>query len=104
VLADITCDSDGKIARLDISTRRDGRVSRIERYKNGLLASAEEDSDGDGAIDKWETYDGDRLSMVAFDTLHRGRPDRRLVYGPNGTAQVEVDPDGTGRFSPAPSR
>ena len=45
------------------------------------LARAEEDSDGDGEIDKWETYDGERLASVAFDTTHRGTPDRRLVYG-----------------------
>ena len=29
---------------------------------------AEEDTDGDGKMDKWETYDGDRLASVAFDT------------------------------------
>ena len=33
-------------------------------------------------------------TSVAFDTTHRGTPDRRLVYGSHGTARVEVDPSG----------
>ena len=57
---------------------------------------AEEDSDGDGKMDKWETYDGDRLASVAFDTTHRGTPDRRLIYGADGTrAPRSRSPNGT---------
>jgi hypothetical protein len=36
------------------------------------VVAPEEDSDEDGKIDKLETYDGDRLASVAFDTQHRG--------------------------------
>jgi hypothetical protein len=90
------------VTRIEISTRRDGTISRTERYEHGVLSTAEEDTDGDGAIDKWETYDGARLAIVAFDTRHRGKPDRRLVYAANGDARVEVDADGSGRFTPAP--
>jgi hypothetical protein len=38
------------------------------------------------------------MASVAFDTTHRGTPDRRLVYGSHGTARVEVDPSGDGHF------
>jgi hypothetical protein len=89
---------DGAVVRIDVSTRRDGKVSRVEHYQNAVLASAEEDSDGDGAFDKWETYQGDRLATVAFDTAHRGKPNRRLVYSVDGTVRVEVDRDGSGTF------
>jgi hypothetical protein len=89
---------DGTVLRIEVSTRRDGKVSRIEHFEKERLVTAEEDSDGDGKMDKWETYDGERLASVAFDTTHRGTPDRRLVYGASGTARLEVDPDGTGRF------
>ena len=92
---------DGSVARIDVSTRRDGKVTRIEHYDHETLVAAEEDSDEDGRIDKWETYDGNRLASVAFDTLHRGTPDRRLVYGSDGTARMEVDPNGDGHFVPA---
>jgi hypothetical protein len=89
---------DGSIVRIDVSTRRDGKANRTEHYKNDILVSAEEDSDEDGQIDKWETYDGERLAMVAFDTMHRGKPDRRLIYGPNGSARLEIDRTGDGNF------
>jgi hypothetical protein len=90
--------ADGSTARVEVSTRHDGKVNRVEHYVNGVLSAAEEDGDGDGKIDKWETYEGDHISSVAFDMTHRGTPDRRLIYGPNGTARVEVDPNGTGQF------
>jgi hypothetical protein len=89
---------DGSIERIEISTRRDGKISRVEHYQHDSLASAEEDSDGDGRFDKWETYDGTRLASVAFDTQHRGTPDRRLVYGADGSVRLEVDAKGDGHF------
>jgi hypothetical protein len=93
--------------RVEVSAKRDGKISRVEHYQKGVLVSAEEDGDGDGKMDKWEVYDGDRLASIAFDTTHRGTPDRRLIYGPNGTARLEVDPKGTGQFvavEPLPAR
>ena len=98
---------DQSVSRLEISTRGDGKVTRIERFDHGHLMAAEEDTDADGRIDKWEIYAGDRLTSVAFDTRHRGAPDRRLVYDANGTARVEIDPDLTGHFvaaNPATAR
>ena len=89
---------DGATDRVEISTRKDGKVSRTEHYVRNALTAAEEDSDGDGVIDKWETYDSGRLASVAFDTRHRGKPDRRLVYLTTGGVRVEVDPSGDGRF------
>src|SRR4051812_47801172 len=91
--------ADGSIARVDISVKHDGKVSRVEHYEKGVLVSAEEDGDGDGRMDKWETYQGDHLSSIAFDTTHRGTPDRRLIYGANGQARLEVDPKGSGQFT-----
>ena len=94
------CDADGRIAThrdLD-APRRQGRPHRALRQRR--VTRAEEDTDGDGKIDKWETYDGERLASVAFDTTHRGTPDRRLVYGADGTRAIEVDPKGDGTFVP----
>jgi hypothetical protein len=92
---------DGKIVRLDVSVRRDGKVTRTEYYASDVLMRAEEDADGDGRVDKWETFEAGRLVSVAFDTAHRGTPDRRLVYAADGTSRMEVDPRGDGQFSPA---
>jgi hypothetical protein len=80
------------------------RIVRVEFYERGALARVEEDTDGDGRIDKWETYGpGGGLAAVAFDAARRGRPDRRLVYLPGGATRLEVDPDGSGVFRPAPA-
>jgi hypothetical protein len=89
----------GSADRIEISTRRDGKVSRTEYYDGAHLVRAEEDVDGDGRIDKWESYERDHLAAVAFDTTHRGTPDRRLVYGVNGSARLEVDLAGDGHFT-----
>ena len=96
--------ADGSIGRIEVSARRDGKISRVEHYQNNVLVSVEEDDDDDGRMDKWETYEGDHLASIAFDTTHRGTPDRRLIYGPNGTARLEVDPKGTGQFVAASSK
>jgi hypothetical protein len=89
---------DGSIDRIEVSAKRDGKISRVEHYMKNVLVSVEEDADGDGKMDKWETYDGARLASIAFDTAHRGTPDRRLIYGADGSARLEVDAKGTGEF------
>jgi hypothetical protein len=70
-------------------------VTRRERYVRGVLASVEEDTDDDGRVDKWETYDAGRLSRVDLDLTGRGTPSRRLVYAPDGTTRVEPVPGAT---------
>jgi len=40
----------GQVARVEMSTRRDGIVSRTEFFEAGRLARVEEDSDGDGKL------------------------------------------------------
>jgi hypothetical protein len=92
---------EGALDRIEVSTRRDGAISRVEHYSGDRLTRAEEDTDGDGRMDKWETYEGDRLAVVAFDTRHRGAPDRRLTYGADGSTRLEIDAAGNGQFAPA---
>ena len=88
----------GAVVRIETSTTRDRKPNRFEYYADNVLTHAEEDTDGDGRIDKWETYDGGRLASVAFDTRHRGTADRRLVYAKDGSARMEIDNTGTGEF------
>jgi hypothetical protein len=65
------------------------------------MTRAEEDTTGDGKVDKWETYAAGTLSVLALDTLGTGRPDRRLVYGPDGRFErEETDATGPGHFKP----
>jgi hypothetical protein len=95
---------DKTIEHIERSTRHDGKVSRWEYFdETGSLARIEEDTDGDGKVNKWETYKDGALSMMALDTQGRGKPDRRLIYRPDGTLdRIETDPTGSGQFSPLP--
>jgi hypothetical protein len=101
--------AEGELRRIETSTRRDGRFDRVEFYERGVLARGEEDLDGNGQPDKWETYRHEPdaapgepsyvITSVAFDDAGRGTPQRRFVYGRNGQVmRVEIDPDGDGQF------
>ena len=95
----------GDISRIEVSTQRDGRFNRVEFYEAGLLVHSEEDTNGDGRADKWETYRPNvdagpneppyAIASVAFDDSGRGRPERRVIYGKGGEpGRVEVNPAG----------
>jgi hypothetical protein len=87
--------------RIERATRFDGRVSRREFFEGAAMVRVEEDTDGNGAIDKWETYTAGTLTLLALDTQGDGKPDRRLVYRPDGSLdRIEADPSGSGRFQP----
>jgi hypothetical protein len=94
-------DGAGVLARVEIAEQgssNKGRAERIEYYEKGVMIRAEEDTDHDGRIDKWETYDGSRLASVAFDERGRGAPTRRILYAPDGAVRIEVDAGGDGHF------
>jgi hypothetical protein len=91
---------DGTIARIEVSTRRNGTIDRVERYERNALKEAEEDTDGNGRLDKWEAYDNGRLASISLDTKGRGKPDRRVIYpADGGEVTVEVDTAGNGHFA-----
>lgn len=93
---------DGRQTRVEISTRRDGVVDRREVQEDGVLRRSEQDANADGQADHWATYEEGRVRELRIDTgLTTGRPDRRLLYGPDGVLlAIEEDPDGDGQFAP----
>ncbi len=99
------------------SSRRDRVMDRHEYFRGDVLLRVEEDTNSDGAIDKWDRYEGAVLREVAFDlaegadmvmvafdmTFARGRADRRAKYDAQGRfIGVEIDPEGDGTFVAAP--
>ena len=82
--------ADQKLERVALATNGDGKPTRTEWYEAEVVVRAEEDENQDGRTDKWETYENGRLASVAFDTTHRGTPDRRIVYAADGSARVEA--------------
>jgi hypothetical protein len=101
----------GALTEIRISTKRDGRYDRTEYYEHDVLVRSEDDTNGDGKPDKWDTYRPDpdaapgsppyTITSTAIDDASAGRPTRRFIYGERGTiARVEVDPAGDGVFVP----
>ena len=99
---------DGRVLRVEISSTGDEtQIDRWERYDPagagadgmGTLVAAEEDTDTDGRVDKWETYDKGVLTTAAFDENDDGTPDRRLTYASGRLALIETAPDASGRFT-----
>jgi len=77
-------------------------VTRREFYTDGIISRVEEDTDFDGRVDTWETYDHGVLARMDLDSHGRGWPNRRLVYRTDGSFDhVEVDLKGDGHFVPA---
>lgn len=85
--------------RIERSTADDGRVTRKEFFEGTEMVRVEEDTDGNGVTDKWETYAAGTLRLLALDTTGDGKPDRRFVYTDDGSLdRMEVDPTGSGQF------
>jgi hypothetical protein len=92
--------ADQSVARIEVSTHRDGRFNRVEIYQGGALTRSEEDTNGDGRADKWETYQPNvggapgeppyAIASVAFDDSGRGVPERRVFFEDHGRIQVET--------------
>lgn len=98
----------GSVERIEISSSYDEkRIDRWERYAPakpgesgiGALLAVDEDSNGDGKPDKWETYESGALQTAAFDENFDGRADRRLTYRDGVLALIETEPDGDGGFA-----
>ena len=90
-------DAQGRIVRIDVAEGDEGRITRREFYDRDVLVRSEEDVDGDGAMDKWEQYEGGRLTRLAFDPDHHGRPTHTFSYGSDGALRVESDLAGESR-------
>lgn len=100
-------DPTGSLERIEVSTRRDGVFDRLEFYADWRLERSQEDTNGDGRPDKWETYrlntpstNGQQtysVASAAFDHAGLGVPTLRFTYGESGeVVLVERDTDGKG--------
>lgn len=92
-------ESKGEI-RVDRLQGGERSATRHEFYRAGVLMRAEEDTNSDGLVDKWEAYEAGRLRTMAFDSTQRaGQPDRRLLYDESGQyASLEIDANRDGQF------
>jgi hypothetical protein len=83
--------TDGTRRIVEVSSHRDGRIDRREIYERDALVETEVDTNHDGLSDRWERYRGGAVVQLMLDEERRhGRPTRRIVYGPGGSARVET--------------
>ncbi len=76
-------------------------VVKREFYQAGARVRAEEDTDGDGVMDRWERYEGGVLRTVEFDDGRKrdGKPAQRFTYDERGgLVSIENEPDGRGGY------
>jgi len=91
------------LARAEEANGPTRAVTRKEFYDKGKISRVEEDTNFDGRLDKWEVYQDGGLARLELDLQGKGFPDRRIYYGKTGAIEkLEVDPDGDGKFDPAP--
>jgi hypothetical protein len=90
----------GGEGRIDHARKRDRHVDRSEYFNGTTLVRAEEDTNGDGKVDRWDRYENAILRQAEFDTtLAAGRPNRRILYDASGRfVRVEGDPEFDGTF------
>jgi hypothetical protein len=86
-------------SRVDRSRARDRHIDRREYMKGTVLLRVEEDTNGDGLLDRWDRYEDGVLVEAAYDTsFAAARPDRRLRYDAQGrfmAVEADVERDGT---------
>jgi hypothetical protein len=89
-------DGESRVVR---SRNRDRHPDRLEFFSGNVLTRAEDDTNGDGRVDRWDRYEGGALREVAYDTsFASSRPDRRVIYDAQGkfvAVEEDVERDGT---------
>jgi hypothetical protein len=97
---------DGSPERLELievsdATGPEGVVTHREFYQAGARVRTEEDTNGDGLMDRWERYEAGQLKTVEFDDGKKrdGKPTQRFTYdGRGGLMSIESEPDGQGGY------
>ena len=67
--------SAGELVRIEVSTKRNGKIDRWEHYNNNQMIKVEIDTDGNGKPDRWQTFEDGILVNTFIDANEDGRPD-----------------------------
>jgi hypothetical protein len=63
------------ITRVEMSTKRNGKIDRWERYRKGVLIRVDLDTNGNGKPDRWMTYEDGILMDTFLDANEDGQAD-----------------------------
>ncbi len=82
---------DGRLERLVYDEDGDGRAEALIFFgPGGKVARSERDTNGDGVVDRWESFISESVWIEADDTDGDGKPDRRMLHGPDGTVGLPL--------------
>jgi hypothetical protein len=87
-----------KVTRRSLDADMDGRPEQIRYFdeKSGELLRVEQDTDYDGDLDTWQTYEDGELASRQIDVSDDGRPDLWETYANRVMVSREVDRDSDG--------
>ncbi len=88
----IVPDGRGGLRRREYDGSADGSIDRIEWFDGEVLTRVAVDSDHNGRLDRWQNWERGEVASERIDTDGDGEPDRRLVYGPDGSIRLERYP------------
>jgi hypothetical protein len=86
-------------------TNFDNKIDTWDYYENGRLVKRERDSDGDGIVDQWWTFNNPnnpKCAVVASDRNADGKPDPESVVDLCGESYGAAKPAGTAPPGAAP--
>lgn len=65
----------GELVRIEVSTKRNGKIDRWEYYSYNRMYKVDLDTDGNGKPDRWQTYEDGILVNTIIDANEDGKPD-----------------------------
>lgn len=87
VVASVESYEGGKLVRRELDTSGQHRIDTVDTYDpaTGKRTKRDRDSNGDGRVDQWWTFRGDRTE-IAMDQNGDGQPEPEatIILGPNG--------------------
>lgn len=88
----IVPDGRGGVRRREFDVTGNGIIDKIEWLDGSVVTRVAVDGDQNGHMDRWQDWKGGRVVSERLDTNGDGEPDRRLVYGANGSIKLERYP------------
>jgi len=88
----IVPDGRGGVRRREFDVSGNGAIDKIEWFDGTVLTRVAVDGNQNGHMDRWQDWRGGRVVSERLDTDGDGEPDRKLVYGANGSIKLESYP------------
>jgi hypothetical protein len=91
-------DDNGKISRIEVSTKGDGKMDEKVYYKDGIAVKGEKDANGNGIIETTMFYDAKgTIIKTETSTKDDGKVNEWVYYSNGIPVRAEKDTNGDGK-------